>query len=140
MHYPGDRIREYKVSTENLTEQQINQLDLDLQKPLRILFITAIVLFIIAFYLFINFIYYHIRVRLLIFTLNLPISGDDIRFADSLSWIIPVTLILLLIWKAYYLVAHYYISSKVKESQIKNLEAKVKELDKKFHYRKGGEY
>lgn len=125
MYYSGDRIREYKVSTENLTEDQIGQLETDLRKPLRILFIVAVLSFVVILYFLFNYF------SLGWFIVYLPFLTDfiieDIYRAELISANIYFWSILLLIWKGHHLVAHYYISSKVKDLEIKNLEVKVKD-------------
>ena len=144
MYYSGDRIREYKVSTENLTEDQIDKLDTDLQKPLKMFFIIAVVLFFIAFYSILKYLYlplelsYYEKILDLPYILKIPFFLEFLMVDDAYPIIFLITLIgflltFFIMWKAYYFVAHYYISSKVKDLEIKNLEAKIDKLDNKLN-------
>lgn len=137
MYNSSKHTQEFKVSIQNLTDEQIYSLNGELKYFVRKLVIASIILFIGLFFLSVKllgvFDYLYAETILISPEFMIPFFVDNYRQTTGIISVILVIIVFLLVSKFYEIVGHYIISSKVKNLELKNLESKVEELGKQVN-------
>lgn len=129
MYNPEEYTHEFSISIKGLTDEQVYQLNKELKSTTKLLFVLFLALAIV----FMLIIYKVINLISPLESMFLPSEqlGDN-----DWRWFIiflPLFIAGFISWKIYKQIGRTYISSKVKNLRLENLENKVKSLDKQVN-------
>lgn len=129
MYNPERYTHEFNISIKDLTEEQIYQLNKELKSATKLLIVLFFVLLIVFMFIISKVIYLNTPLQS-VFVPDGQWGDNDWRF---FTYFLPIFIAGFISWKIYKQIGRTYISSKVKNLRLENLENKVKSLDKQVN-------